>query len=206
MNSPWTLSLLLSFFFCACSAATRVISPQRPAIEQRLLVRSLERALAQLDTGPLKGKQVFIDLYGLTSDQEFARQLLFVTLREQGVRIANQRDKAELELKVFTSVLGVDQANSFIGIPPLIVPVVNVPVPELSLYRVIQNRSMSEIKIYAFDARSGDFVEKSPAAVGTAKYDDYTILLFISFTVTDLNKVDEKTETAGFNSPSEANK
>jgi len=48
----------------------------RSSIEQRLLVRALERAAARLDMTPLVGRVVRIELFTLTKDQTFAREFL----------------------------------------------------------------------------------------------------------------------------------
>jgi hypothetical protein len=44
----------------------KISNTQRAGVEQRLLVRSFERALATLDTQEFKGKTVAVDFYGLT--------------------------------------------------------------------------------------------------------------------------------------------
>ena len=53
-------------------------------------------------------------------------------------------------------------------------------------YKSVQNRGLAEIKIFAFDGCSGDFVEKSPLATGRAKHDNDSILFIINFTRSDL--------------------
>jgi hypothetical protein len=45
--------------------------------------------------------------------------------------------------------------------------------------------------MYTFDAKTGFFVDKGRAVEGRAKRDDYTVLLVVGFTVTD---VDERLE------------
>jgi hypothetical protein len=47
---------------------------------------------------------------------------------------------------------------------------------------------MVEIQIYAFDASSGAFAQKTPLSIGQSKQDDYTLLLVISFTISDLEE------------------
>jgi hypothetical protein len=61
--------------FAGCSVSTRVTSTSRSSIEQRLLVRSVERAFSHLSTERLKGKAVALDVYGLTGDRDFVKEL-----------------------------------------------------------------------------------------------------------------------------------
>jgi hypothetical protein len=60
------LILCLFVLFTGCAISTQISNTQRSGVEQRLLVRSFERALATLDTQEFKGKTVAVDFYGLT--------------------------------------------------------------------------------------------------------------------------------------------
>ena len=183
--------ILILYFFvplAGCAVSTQITNTPRSSIEQRLLVRSLERALATLDTQQFKGKTVTVDFYGLTPDKDFAREFFTAWLQGQHIRIANDPKEAQLRLKVFASVLGVDQGQSFVGAPSFTVPLMGFVVPEIPLFKDVRHSGHSEIEIYTIDAGSGEFVDKSPPAIGEAKYDDYTILIVINFTRSDVDK------------------
>ena len=60
------LILCLFVLFTGCAISTQSSNTQRSGVEQLLLVRSFERALATLDTQEFKGKTVAVDFYGLT--------------------------------------------------------------------------------------------------------------------------------------------
>ena len=119
-----------------CAVSTQVTNTPRSTIEQQLLVRSLERALATLDTQHFKGKIVTVDFYGLTPDKDFAKEFFTAWLEGQHVRTATDPKEAELHLKVFASVLGVDQGQSFIGAPSFTVPLMGFVVPEIPLFKM----------------------------------------------------------------------
>jgi hypothetical protein len=171
-----------------CAISTQVTNTQRSTIEQRLLVGSLERALSTLDSQQFRGKTVSVDFYGLTPDKEFAKELFIAWLQEQHVRVATDPNEAQLHLKVFASVLGVDRGQSFVGAPAFTVPLIGVVVPEIPFFKDVRNTGYSELNIYTLDAGSGEFLDKSPPAIGEARYDDYTILILIKFTSSDLPK------------------
>ena len=101
--------------------------------------------------------------------------------------IVPDKAPADLRLKIFASVLGVDRGETLVGIPALLAPVANLPTPEIALFEWVRDRGHSEVQIFASDARSGRFLDVAPAGVGRAKYDEFTILLMISFTVDDLD-------------------
>jgi hypothetical protein len=164
-------------------------------IEQQLLVRSLKRALAQVDTTRFRGKSALVEVHGLTSDRYFVEEFLIAWLGEHGVRVVAIPEQADVRLKAFLPAFGVDRSEGLLGIPSFAAPIVGLPVPEIALFKSQRNRGNTELQIYAFDARTGEFLEKSRVGVGTAKYDHYRVLIVINFTVTDIDeRLDSKNE------------
>jgi hypothetical protein len=183
-----SLSLCLCFYIAGCAVATQITNTPRSSIEQKLLVRALERALAGLDASPFKDKTVAVEFHGLTPDQDFAREFFVAWLQSQRVRMAAGARQAQLRLKVFASVLAVDRGQTFIGAPSFTVPIVGFVVPEIPVFRDLRHTGHAEIKVSATDADSGEFIRESPTAIGKARHDDYTILIVGRFTHTDLEK------------------
>jgi hypothetical protein len=170
-----------------CSASTQITNTPRSSIEQRLLVRSLERAMETLDTETLRGKTVTVDVYGLTPDKDFAREFCTARLQGEQVRVTLNPDNADLRVKIIASVLGVDQGQSFLGLPTVTVPFLGFTTPEVPLFKSVRHRGEAEIQVYALDARSGELVSKSALRNGHAAYDQYTILVMINFTLSDID-------------------
>ena len=163
---------------------------QRSSIEQQLLVRSLARAVARLDSERYIGERVHLALFTLTDGnvEAFATQFVKVRLAEQGVCIVSDGEVADLQLTIFASVLSVDQRETLIGLPSFIFPVVGTTVPELALYKSVQNQGQTQLQIYAFDSHTGSFVGKTAISVGQAAYDQYKILVVINFTISDISE------------------
>lgn len=184
MTKPqWGISTLcICVLLAGCAASTQVSNTPRSSIEQQLLVRSLERALAAADIQKFKGRIVAVDFYGLTSDKDFAKEFLIAWLQAHQVEMATDPKKAQLQLKVFAPVLAVDQGQSFVGTPSFTVPILGIVIPEVSLYKNVQHSGHAEVDIYAIDQDSGKFINKSAPAIGETRYDDYTMLIVIHFT------------------------
>jgi hypothetical protein len=182
--------LCLLAMLAGCTS-TRVTLTQRSGIEQQLLVRSLERAVSQLDTGRFTGKRVTLDLFALTEDQAFAKEFVTSRLEQRGVEVVTDPQKADLRLKIFASVLGVDRGETLLGVPAFGAPgapIVGLPVPEIALFKWVRNRGHSEVQILAYDGRTHRLMDQTAAGVGRAKYDEYTVLLVIGFTSSDLDE------------------
>lgn len=175
------VALLLS----GCTTV-RVTATTRSSIEQRLLVRSLERAAARLDTRLLAGRAVKLELFALTADQAFAREFLRTRLETRGLRMAAAGADADVTLQVFAAALAVDTAETLFGLPAMQAPVLAVPIPELALFKWERSRGHVEVQSYVYDG-DGRLVAHVPDALGETKYDRFTVLIFINFTVTDLD-------------------
>jgi hypothetical protein len=150
------------------------------------MIRSLERALGQLDLTRLQGAPVAVDVFVNVGNQTFVKEFVTAWLQAHGVRLVPSFP--ELKVKVFASVFGTDSDHTLIGIPSFQVPVVNVPFPEIALFKWQRNRGQAEVRIFEFETKTDAVVGTQPPGVGRAKYDNFTILLIIGFTVSDVEK------------------
>ena len=96
--------------------------------------------------------------------------------------MAPEPKKAQLQLKVFAPVLAVDQGQSFVGSPSFTVPILGIQIPEVAVYKNVEHSGHAEVEIYAIDQDSGKFTGKSAPAIGETRYDDYTVLIVVHFT------------------------
>ena len=180
--------LVTTLLISGCATPRQATVTQRSAVEQELIVRSLERAVAALDVERLLGRRVVFDLFALTGDQGFAREFVTARLQRRGLDIITDATKADVRLKVFATVLGVDRGETLIGTPALQAPIVSIAVPEIALFKWIRHRGMAEIQLYAYDPNTDQLVEGVAAALGRAKYDEFKVLLVIGFAVSDLDE------------------
>ena len=152
---------------------TAGLEPTKPSgISQQLLIRSLERGLTQLDLGRFAGQRVDADVFVQAGNQVFVKEFVVAWLEAHGVRVVS--NAPALKLKVFASVLGTDHSQTLLGIPAFQAPVVNVPVPEIALFKWVRNRGLSELRVYAVDGKTGHFVDQLPLGTGHSKADDFS--------------------------------
>jgi hypothetical protein len=180
------IAALLGLLLGGCALATQIGTTAPTGITQQLLVRSLERGLSRLDLARISGKPVALEVAVQAGNEGFVKDFVTTWLKAHGVRTV--QDSPEQKLKLFVAVYGTDRDQTLIGVPGFQAPVVNVPVPELALFKWVRNRGVAELRMWAFDGK-GDVVVDAPApGVGRAKYDDFTVLLFVGFTVSDVNE------------------
>jgi hypothetical protein len=169
-----------------CSLASQIGTTAPGGITQQLLIRSLERALSDLDLARIGSRPVALEVAVQAGNEGFVKDFATTWLRAHGVHVA--ADSPELKLKMFVSVYGTDRDQTLIGVPAFQAPVVNVPVPELAFFKWVRNRGQAELRLWAFDAKGNTVVDAPSPGVGRAKYDDFTILLFLGVSLTDVNK------------------
>ena len=186
LRSVMTLSVCLALGACSLSP---VPPPTLPSgVTQQLLIRSLERALSQLDIARLKSQTVTVEVFHHAGPEALIKEFVVTWLRAQGVRTVS--DSPDLKVKAFASVLGTDNDQTLFGIPAFQAPVVNVPVPEIAIFKWQRNRGVAELRLYEFDGKTDAIVHAPPIATGRAKFDKYTVLIFIGFTLSDVDEHD----------------
>lgn len=181
-----SLALMGGLLVAGCSLAGQ-LPPTKPAgVTQQLLIRSLERALAQLDLGRLQGPGVSIDVFVQDGNQAFIKEFVTAWLQAHGVRTVAW--SPEIKAKVFASVYGTDSDYTLIGIPAFNVPVVNFPFPEIALFKWQRNRGQAELRVYEFEGKTDTPLDPQAPGVGRAKYDNFTVLILFGFTLSDVEQ------------------
>jgi len=188
-QAAWTGCLLLTG---AC-AHSIMLTPQEPsATSQLLLVRSLDRAIAQLDLSRLAGRRVDLELVAQAGNLAFAKEVMKERLRERGVHLSS--DAPELKLVVLATVLGTDRGETLVGSPAMQLPIISLPAPEIALFRWVRHRGFVELEVEELEPESGDFMAKLGPEIGHAKHDDFTVLIAINFSVSDIDDQPEQAD------------
>lgn len=176
----------LAFFLMTGCTSIRMTQTSRSALEQRLEVKALERAVFQFPIEHLKGKSVSFEMFGLNqADLPFARAYFRVLLTKQGVHLVQEEGAVDIRLKVFLKVLAVDQTEVLLGTPEF--SFLGIPIPAIAFYRHLLNRGQADIKGYVIDPDSKTLVGEFPVSSGKAKHDRFTLLFIISWTKSDLD-------------------
>jgi hypothetical protein len=177
---------LLSVLLGGCSVTTGLVPTQPPGVTQQLVIRSLERALAGLYVHRFEGRGVDVAVFAHAGNEAFVNEFVMSWLKAHGVRTVSTNP--ELRLKVFATVLGTDRGETLVGLPSFQAPILNVPFPEIALFKWSRNRGQTELRVFAFDGKTDDFVDQLPLGIGHSKSDDFTVLLFIGFSSSDLDE------------------
>jgi hypothetical protein len=124
-----------------------------------------------------------VELIAQGGNKEFAAEFVKKRLRERGILLSTKAP--EEKLQVFATVLGTDRGETLLGIPATVVPIFGVGTPEIAIFKWVRNRGLVELELDTLGPTSGELIDRHGPVVGSAKRDDYTVLVLFSFTLTD---------------------
>lgn len=181
---------------CAGCHSVKITEPKRTVTEQLLLSSAADRAVAELELSPLRGKTVYVEeRYFKSYDKRYALGSIRQHLSESGARLTTDEDKADVIVEVRSAGLGLDSRESLLGIPSFGLPIPfagAVQTPELALYKSQKADSTAKFALFAYDRGSGEHVHSSGARSGKAHFYHYKFLGFFNWRKTDIPELDPR--------------
>lgn len=106
---------------------------------------------------------------------------------EWGYRPVEQRQDADLWIRVLVSALGTDQGQSFFGMPPIQSSIIPFSTPALTLYQAQRQIAYVRYHLQIYDKRTGKWQVPLQWYDGMAYFNQYTVFFFITFRATDMD-------------------
>ena len=184
---------LCLLFLPGCGSLTREVSKSpRTAIEQILLAQSVQRSLADLSLPLPPQETMAVEAIGLTQDQEYVRQLVIERLGDLGYAVQKVDDKTpasnlpHYRIRILLDGLGTEQGTSFFGMPPVQSIIIPIALPKITIYEKTAQRALIRLALSVYRYDTNRLIGKTPWYEATTYYDQYVVLLFLSFFRTDL--------------------
>lgn len=189
-----------------CSIEQELSRTPRTAVEQILLTQAVERSLVNLTVQLPEGVNVEVDATGLESDRSrlrmtnsdlgtmnspsrdilYIRDTVAAELGRRGYRVRAADTESPYLIRVMAESFGTMQGISFFGMPAVQSVLIPFSLPELILYRHVKQSAYARLHLDVYDYRTGEFLGSTAKLVGRSYYDQYTILFFITWMVTDI--------------------
>jgi hypothetical protein len=183
------LGIILLLSGCA-GARVEPGKPLRTAIEQLLLSQALDRTLNDVNLPLPSDAAILVEAVGLTRDygpdQEYARQAIARRLTSLGFRLVQKEEEATYRIRILLQTFGIEQGITFIGIPAAQGVLFLFPVPEIALYKNIQEKAYVRWSLDVSEPATGGLIYSSPWYAASTYYNHYTVLLLVTFHRTDL--------------------
>ncbi|MEX2112587.1 MAG: DUF6655 family protein, partial [Pirellulales bacterium] len=168
----WHRAALLAGPLCAlclgCGTTKWSDSP-RTATEQLLVSDAVDRAVSELDFGPLAGRDVYLDTrYIVTAlDQNYVVSTLRQHMLASGCIIHDKAEDADYVVEVRSGALGTNRQDVLLGVPATnlptagMLPIGSAAIPEIALMKRTNQQAVCKLAVYAYDRMSGQPVWQS---------------------------------------------
>ena len=183
--------ILVLLLLAGCSSRT-VSNTPRTAIEQLLLSTAIDNALSKVQIAELKGKKAVVDFSNLQSyDAEYLKSAVRARIAENGSVIVEKREEADYLVEVSCGGLGNEYKDTIFGIPALPVPGSPMTLPELALWKTVEQDGISKLLITIY---SEGKVVSTNHYYGKAERDETFFLWMRSQPKDDIRKAWEKAD------------
>jgi hypothetical protein len=189
-----------------CAIEQEVSRTPRTAVEQVLLTQAVEEALVNLSLRLPEGVNVDVDATGLESDRSrlrttnsdlgaidrpsrdilYIRDLVAAELGRRGYRVSSRDTESPYLVRVMAESFGTMQGIVFVGMPPVQSVLIPFSLPELTLYKNQSQSGYARLHVDVYDNRTGEFLGSTPKLVGRAYYNQYTLLILMTWNRTDV--------------------
>jgi len=179
---------LLALLFAGCTAS-KISLPERTAIEQLLLSTAVDNALTGVSLPQLEGERVYlVEHYIESYDEPYVAGSIRALLSENGALLAESTEEADIIVEARIGALGIDSAESLVGIPSIALPVPSVgtiQTPEAALYASNKKDAVAKLALLAYRKDGSNVFSTEPFA-RKSYFHQYRLLLLINLNFTDI--------------------
>lgn len=184
------LMMILPLVLVAGCTQTRQSEPKRTAVEELLLSRAADHALATADFGLLKNKKVYLEeKYFEATDGKYALAAVRDFMSLAGGLLVDAAGEADVIVEARSGALSIDSGNSLVGIPevPFPIPAAGTLVtPEAPFFKADRQFSVAKLALLAYDAKTRKHLFSTGTLVGKSHHHYFRVLGFFRWVDTEL--------------------
>lgn len=147
----FVLSLTVSVAGCTTAGTTNTA---RSSTEQLLISNAIDQALDKIDFTPFAGQAVFVDdKYVDCTDKSFVVSSVRHRIARAGGLLTASPDDARIHVELRSGAVGTEVAESFIGIPEIVLPGM-LTLPEIQVANRTRQHGLAKIGLVAIDTET----------------------------------------------------
>lgn len=140
-----------------CTSA-RQTDTARTAREQLLISNAVDQALAKVDFAAFRGQRVLVEeKYLDCTDKGYVIGSIRHRLLLNGATIAPKPEEADVVMELRSGAVGTDDADSYLGIPQIVLPGM-LTIPEVKMVTRTRQSAMAKIGMVAYDAKTHELL------------------------------------------------
>ena len=121
-------------------------------------------------------------------DLAFVRDAVATHLGVLGYRISKREEDASYLVRVVVQSFGTNQSTSFFGMPPIQSVLIPFSLPQLTVYQNLSQDGYVRYGVEVIERASGRLLYTTPWHSHQTYHNQYTILFFFTFRITDLEE------------------
>lgn len=160
------------------NVTSRSTNSARTGTEQLLMTGAADRAIGSIDFGPLAGRMVYVNPPNAATDAEWINFTLRRVMANQGVLLADEKDKAQVIVESAIGAYGTDEVGKSVSLPSgFSMGMLPMPLPtgggadDSGFYRRQRQNSVVKLALFAYDAGTRQMVWDSNTIIGEGDLD-----------------------------------
>jgi hypothetical protein len=121
-------------------------------------------------------------------DLAFVKEAVAAHLGVLGYRLTRREEDASYLVRVFVHSFGTSQSISFFGMPPIQSVLIPFSLPQLTVYQNLAQDGYVRYGVQVIERGSGRLFYSTPWHSNRTYHDQYTLLFFFTWRVTDLEE------------------
>jgi len=167
--------LLLLFLLLPGCTTARQSNTARTAREQLLISNAVDQALSKVDFASFQGQRVLVEeKYLDCTDKGYVIGSIRHRLMLNGASIAAKPEEADVVMELRSGAVGTDDADSYLGIPQIVLPGM-LTLPEVKLVTRTRQSALAKIGLVAYDAKSHQLL--GAGGVSSSQSDDNNLFV-----------------------------
>jgi hypothetical protein len=166
--------VLCVILLVGCTTA-RQSNTARTAREQLLISNAVDQALSKIDFAAFQGSKVFVDdKYLECSDKGYVVGSIRHRLMVNGATIVGKPEEADVAMEMRSGSVGTDNADSYVGIPQIVLPGM-LTLPEVKLITRSRQTALAKIGLVAYDTKTHELL--GSGGVSSSEADDSNLFV-----------------------------
>ncbi|HKU99705.1 MAG TPA: DUF6655 family protein [Vineibacter sp.] len=157
-------------------ASVKTSAPSRTATEQELISVAADRAAEGLAKSVRVNGRAYLDtVYFEAVDGKYAISTIRNALLRNGVRLIDERSRADCIIEVRAGALSIDEKDFLLGVPDP--RTVRSPgSTALPLYRSNMRKGVAKFSAFTYDARTGALIDSTEAVYATSEKTSHEVV------------------------------
>jgi len=126
-------------------------------------------------------------VFSPAGDLAFVKESVAAHLAVLGYRLTRREEDASYLVRVFVQSFGTSQSISFFGMPPIQSVLIPFSLPQLTVYQNLAQVGYVRYGVQVIERRSGRLLYSTPWHSNRTYHDQYTVLFFFTWRMTDLD-------------------